>query len=510
MNLQEYLREQLNLPLVSKLGTSMGLKATQAAPIADEVLPAQLATLQKLVSTPAGAQSLLDLARDRVPAGTVGQLTGTPQQLAKLQQAGAGLLPEVMGASLNTEVQRVAASTKASEANVRRMMELLLPLLLGLIAGRATREKLTPVTLGTLFGGAVLGTAAAGAVVGSVSSTPEVVIEKGAPVTARTAIPNRPAPPVQEEPRRRGLGWLWLLPLLLLLLLGGCFLLRGKGVAGLTLTGPASAARVDTGRPVTFAGTGRAGETVTVSESGTAVTTTKVGTDGQYSAEVPAPAAGTHTYTVSETGTDVTLNRVVTAAAAAAVPAAVPAASSSTSAPSTTLAISTPAGGNTVLAGALTLKGTGPANTSLNISEDGSSLGQTQTDATGAWTFEVPGPAAGSHTYTASAGQDTATLKLNVTAGTAQMGPCTKAFSLSLKDGQTVSQPFRFGGVGSGKSYVVEVSRPDRRIGQKTLPLDSSCSYSYTSKPGVGKITYTLRETGQDTVATKITLNVTK
>jgi len=511
MNFQEYLREQLNLPLVSRLGASMGLKATQAAPIADEVLPVQLATLQRLSSTPDGAQSLLNLARDRVPAGTVSQLTNTPQELAKLQQAGAGLLPEVMGASLNTEVQRVVASTGATEANVRRMMELLLPLLLGLIAGRATSEKLTPATLGTLFGGAVLGTAAAGAVVGSVSSIPEVVIEKGAPVTARTPAPNRPLQPVQEEPRRRGLGWLWLLPLLLLLLLGGCFLLRGKGVAGLTLTGPASAARVDTGAPITFTGTGRAGETVTVSENGTAVTTTKVGTDGQYSAEVPAPAAGTHTYTVSETGTDVTLNRaVVVAAAAATVPAAVPAASGSTSAPSTTLAISTPAGGNTVPAGALTLKGTGPANTSLNISEDGSNLGQTKTDATGAWTFEVPGPAAGSHTYTASAGQDTANLKINVTAGTAQTGPCTKTFSLSLKDGQTVSQPFRFGGVGSGKSYVVEVSRPDRRIGQKTLPLDSSCSYSYTSKPGVGKITYTLRETGQDTVASKITLNVTR
>jgi len=513
MNLQEYLREQLNLLLVSRLGASMGLKATKAVPIADEVLPAQLATLQRLSGTSAGAQSLLDLTRDRVPAGTVGQLTVTPQGLEKLQQAGAGLLPEVMGTTLNTEVQRVVTSTGASEANVRRMMELLLPLLLSLIAGRATSEKLTAATLGTLFGGAALGTATAGAVVASVSSTPEVVIEKGAPVTARITPPNRPVPPVQpvqEEPHRRGMGWLWLLPLLLLLLLGGCFLLQGKGVAGLTLTGPASAAQVDAGAPITFTGTGRAGETVTVSENGAAVTTVKVGTNGQYSTQVATPAAGTHTYTVSETGTDVTLNRAVVVAAAAAVPAATPAASGSTSAPSNTLAISTPAGGNTVPTGTLTLKGTGPANTSLNISEDGSSLGQAKTGASGTWTFEVPGPAAGSHTYTASAEQDTATLKLNVTAGTAQSGPCTKTFSVSLKDGQTVSQPFRFGGVGSGKSYVVEVSRPDRRIGQKTLPLDSSCSYSYTSKPGVGKITYTLRATGQDTVASKITLNVTK
>ena len=259
MNLQEYLREQLNLPLVGRLGASVGLKAAKAVPIADEVLPAQLATLQRLASTPAGAQSLLGLARDRVPTGTVGQLTGTPQQLTKLQQAGAGLLPEVMGASLNTEVQRVVSITQASESHVRQMMELLLPLLLGLIAGRAVSEKLTPTTLGTLFGGAALGTVAAGAVVGSVSSTPDVVIEKGAPVTPRATPPNRPLPPqpVQEETRRRGMGWLWLLPLLLLLLLGGCFLLRGKGVAGLTLTDPASTARLNTGSPLIFTGTGR-------------------------------------------------------------------------------------------------------------------------------------------------------------------------------------------------------------------------------------------------------------
>lgn len=122
----------------------------------------------------------------------------------------------------------------------------------------------------------------------------------------------------------------------------------------------------------------------------------------------------------------------------------------------------------------------------------------------------MPGPAAGKHTYLATAGSDSTRLELTVAAGTASTGPCTKTFSLSLKDGQRVRQPFRFGGVGNGKSYVVTVSRPDRRIGQKTLPLDSSCSYSYTSKPGAGKITYTLRESGQSTVASKITLNVTR
>ena len=62
--------------------------------------------------------------------------------------------------------------------------------------------------------------------------------------------------------------------------------------------------------------------------------------------------------------------------------------------------------------------------------------------------------------------------------------------------------------MGSGKGYVVTVSRPDRRIGQKTPPLGAGCDWSDTSRPGAGKVTYTLRESGQQTVAAKLTLNV--
>jgi hypothetical protein len=269
MNLREYLREQLNLPLLSRLGASVGLKAIQAVPIAAQVLPAQLATLQALAGTPDGAQRLLDLARDRVAAGTVGQLTASPQEVERLQQVGAGLLPEIMGTFLNTEVARVAAGSRASEVHVRQMMELLLPLLLTLIARRAASEQLTSDTLGTLFGGTVLGATAT--VVESAALKPGVVIEQGAPVRAAPATrPTPPVQPLQQEPRRQGLGWLWLLPLFLLLLLGGCFLLRGKSVAGLNLTSPTSAAQVDRTGPVTYA----------LNESGHSVVAQKITLNG--------------------------------------------------------------------------------------------------------------------------------------------------------------------------------------------------------------------------------------
>jgi len=139
-----------------------------------------------------------------------------------------------------------------------------------------------------------------------------------------------PARPLQEVSKRRGLGWVWLLPLLLLLLLGGCFLLRGravggKGAAGLTLISPVSAAKLKAGSPLTCAGTGRVGETVTISENGTPVPTTRVNNPGRYSASFPAPAEGPHTYTVSETGTYMTPGRTVTlVGAGAATPPTTP------------------------------------------------------------------------------------------------------------------------------------------------------------------------------------------
>ena len=342
--------------------------------------------------------------------------------------------------------------------------------------------------------------------------------------------------------------WLWIILLLALLGLGGYLLLRGNS-APLTLTQPAEGASVSD--PVMITGTGKAGETVTVSENGASLKAAQVAQDGSFSVTLPTPAAGSHTYTVAQTGSGATLTRTVTAAAGTAVPdtaasstdtpsaatdpsaasaaqtpssaattpstatetpsAATPSAGASSSAPTATdLAFTTPATGSSVPAGALSLSGTGPADTDLSITEDGNTLGTARTDASGAWTFSVPSPAAGAHTYTVIAGSATSDLKLTVAAAAAQAGSCTKPFSLSLKDGARVRQPFRVGGEGSAKSYTVTVSRGSRQIGQKVLPLDASCGWSYTSKPGAGRITYALKESGQSAVARTVTLNVAR
>jgi hypothetical protein len=76
------------------------------------------------------------------------------------------------------------------------------------------------------------------------------------------------------------------------------------------------------------------------------------------------------------------------------------------------------------------------------------------------------------------------------------MAACTKTFTLGVKDGDTVTNNFPFGGEGEGKGYAVTVTRLDvqpRVIGTKMLPLDADCKYGYDSIPGKGKVQYDVR-----------------
>ncbi len=160
------------------------------------------------------------------------------------------------------------------------------------------------------------------------------------------------------------------------------------------------------------------------------------------------------------------------------------------------LSISQPADGAQLEAGGFTLKGRGNPGDDLEVFEDGISLGRVTVASDGSWSLKVPSPAAGSHTYEAKGTAGSASTKVAVAAATGSPTSCTKTFSLSLSDGQTVNKPFRFGGEGSGKGYTVTIKRGSRVVGIKVIPLDATCGWSYTSNPGSGPITYEVREAG--------------
>ena len=600
MDILELLKGQLDGPLMERLGSAVGLDAAQARSIGQAVLPAQVAALREKAGTQAGAQQLLGLVA-QLPAEGTQEPLGTPAGLEQLRQSGTALLPQLLGSGMEDGVQQLATQTGASRSGVLGMMQMVLPLTLGMLGQQAGRLGLNADNLGGLFSGAAeassgiggavtgpgtaavslggaavagLGNAgtglsdAAGKLTGGATgavSDPGAGLSKGvgdaagalggatagiggdaaaglgsaaaglgsaasglsAPLGGglNTAAGNLGAGVsdgvatvgagaglgggvVHSNPAlggRRGMGRLWLLPLLLLLLLGGCFLLRGKPAAPFTLTEPASGAAVS--GAFTVKGTGTAGHEVTVSENGQPVGKATVNADGIFSADVPAPSAGDHTYTLSESGSSEALSLSVKAAGAAATTTA---AAGDSMAGMGRFAVTAPAQGASLPAGAFDLKGTGKAGEALEIFEDAVSLGNVTVGADGNWSLNVPSPAAGAHTYAVKGpgGAELGSFKTTVAAAAASTAACTKEFSLSMTDNQSVAQPFRFGGVGSGKSYTVTVMRGERKIGSKVLPLDATCSYSYTSKPGAGKVTYMVAQTGAADVANKVTLTV--
>lgn len=473
MNMLELLNTHLDGPLMERLGAAQGLDPAQARRIGAAVLPAQVAILSRQASTEAGARQLLDLSR-QVPQGRANDVVTGPGGPEQLQQSGAALLPQLLGSDADAAAGQVAAQTGAPLSGVLGMMQMVLPLVLGVVGQQATQQNLDAGQLGRLFTGGVdlPGGAAASLGATGLGATGLGATGLGAGLAAGAAGlaatgPNAPSLNAASDLGRatvgagaglnggvlhtnpalggsRGLGRLWLLPLLLLVLLGGCFLLRGKP----------------------------AGTETTPGHSET------VGTPGHTEAAAPSTPS----------------------TPAAATPSAAAA----------TFALLTPAAGSTLAAGAFDLSGTGQAGEVLEVFEDGVNLGKTTVGADNRWTLNVASPAAGPHTYTVKqeGGAELGSVQTTVSAAAASTGACTKAFSLSMKDGQSVAQPFRFGGVGSGKSYTVTITRGERKIGSKVLPLDGACGYSYTSKPGKGEITYAVSPTGSADVASKITVTV--
>ncbi|MGY2896120.1 DUF937 domain-containing protein [Deinococcus sp. UYEF24] len=552
MDMLELLRNRLDGPLLEKLGGAVGLNAAEAQKIGQAVLPAQVAVLRQQAETQAGAQRLLDLA-SQVPTEDSQAPLNTPEGLDQVRQSGTALLPQVLGDGLDSAVGQIAAQTGSDRSGVLGMMQMVLPFVLGGLGQQAASQGLNAGTLGGLFtgapsAGAQSGLGAAGVAAGTAAGAAAVGLGSG--LSKAASAPNLVTGPVSTEGKAtvgpgaglgggvlhsnpalggsRGLGLLWLLPILLLLLLGGCFLVTGKPAAHFAVTEPANASAVAGAFMVK--GTGTAGREITISENGQPVGKTTVAEDGAFNIDMAAPAAGAHTYALTEEGASEALSLAVTAAAAAGT-ADVGAAATGTTATGTTatgttaigaaampgmdmsggkFAVTSPTAGTSLAAGAFDLKGTGKAGEVLEIFEDGVSLGKVTVAADGTWSLNVPSPAAGAHTYTVKGpdGAELGSFQTTIAAAAASTAACTKTFSLSIKSGQTVAQPFRFGGVGSGKSYTVTVMRGERKIGSKVLPLDGTCGYSYTSKPGKGTITYSVAPTGAADAAGKITLTV--
>lgn len=543
--LLELIQGQFGGEVAAQLGGLAGLGGRSAAQAVGGALPLLLDGLAEGAQTPGGAQRLLDLANQHRHLGPPAAALAQPNAAQTLQSAGETALPALLGSRQNAVVGRLATAVGAPSGGVLKLLKLLSPLLLGVIGGQVGARGLNAGGLAGLLGG--LRGQLSGLLPSGLGALSGLLGGAGVAAPVAPATP-APAPVAHVEParagsapeRRRGNPLWWLLPLVLALGLGGCWLYNRSQVPAGTAAGTASGGALAIREPAagaslpagafTLRGTGPAGAKVEVFEGGNLVgqqAQATVGQDGTWSVQVPAPeTSGEHVYQARSGDATADLTVTVGAAGAgaasgsssAATPPATAVASpdatstgnaSSPNAGAGTLSIREPAGGAQLPAGEFTLRGRGKAGDELEIFEDGTSLGRVTVGPDGTWSQAVPSPSAGEHAYQVSGPSGKADVKVSLAAA-AGGAACTKAYSLSIKNGQTVKEPFRFGGVGSGRAYAVTVKRGERTIGTKALPLDATCGWSYTSKPGAGRITYQVRAQGETKVLSTINLTVGK
>lgn len=98
----------------------------------------------------------------------------------------------------------------------------------------------------------------------------------------------------------------------------------------------------------------------------------------------------------------------------------------------------------------------------------------------------------------------------------AQEADCIQALSVSLQDGETLTAPYRFAGLGNASAYSVTAKRGERFLGRKTALLRVGCTWSFISNPAprpgqTVQITYEVRPVGvpvDEAPAISLTLNV--
>lgn len=477
----------------AQLGAAMGLDPETSRRVLALGLPMQLQAVSDYAQTALGEHQIAEAVRIIPNFPDVETALSAGQGAADLERAGDSMAPTLLREHRGRIADSVAQQTGTDRAKMRRLFDMTLPLILSRLSWRdAHALAFLPL-------------------VGKVAPSAAPLIPTNAAVPAHSVA--RTVTSATEE--RRGGFPLWLLPLLLLLLLGGCFLLRPKTAvapaattatnattsSGFNIETPAPASEVSA-NGFKVSGTGKAGDVVTMYRNGQSVGTFTVDQDGKWSADVLDAAApvGDVAYQFRN--------------AAGGLLGTLPLKVSGTEA--APLILSTPEANADVPAGGFSIAGQGKAGEVYQAYEDGTNIGSFTVAPDGTWSVDVPGPAAGNHTYTIldSKGNRVLLLPLNVVSGGS--AACTDAPTISVADNETVSAPFRFGGRGSAKSYTVTVWRGDRQVGTQEVKLTGDCTWSYQSNPGgqdgvKSVVRYELRPTGEAVstpAAGKVTLTV--
>jgi OmpA-OmpF porin, OOP family len=250
-NLIELASGVLTPNLTKKLAEYINENPTNTQAAVDAVIPSLAGIVSRQASSPAGASSLLDLlSPGRLNTGFLENLTGFFDEsgaMERLSKMGSGLTAALLGPNINSVSRVVSETAGVREGSASALLNLLSPIVLGLLgkeivqrgasAGElstlltSTKEaiqKLAPASLAKAVGvGSVAEMLGSGAqMVGAYSAS---AASSASPKVAAYGQTTTAAPKVgaYEEPKR-GLGWwVWALPLALLLL-GGLWFYRNR------------------------------------------------------------------------------------------------------------------------------------------------------------------------------------------------------------------------------------------------------------------------------------------
>jgi len=150
-SLTEQLTEQLSGAGLSQIGKAIGADEAATGSLLATIGPLLTSALAKNASTPDGAQALANaLSKDHDGSilDDVGGYLGKPEAAD-----GAGILGHILGGKQAPIEQGLAKSSGLSAAQVAQLMQVVAPLLMGLLGKKQRAKALDPNGLSAYLGG---------------------------------------------------------------------------------------------------------------------------------------------------------------------------------------------------------------------------------------------------------------------------------------------------------------------------------------------------------------------
>ncbi len=214
-NLIDLAKQYLTPDLISKMSGLVGESPSLTQRAMDMVVPGLAGAAFQQSSTPSGASSLMQLMTSAHPGGgTLGGLADLlgAGNLSQIGRLGAGLVPGLLGSNVGAIETSISKAAGVSGSSASTLLQFGAPLVLGAISKLLPAGGISAAALTSLFASQKDSIAR--------QIPPEVagILNFSAPSKTSEAPEPVVRPIVEREPKSGSRIWLWLLPLLAIIL----------------------------------------------------------------------------------------------------------------------------------------------------------------------------------------------------------------------------------------------------------------------------------------------------